>query len=411
MSLQVLAQQYTQLGLPMQVDGSTLRIEHQGNVFTVEPDEEWTTAINAFFKAKQYVFDEQRHVLSGYKSVETQLVRLSPIFSNRSEHHYSDSHGGQLRVATATPEFCLAYITSGSALKPIEVIKSRLESRAESPTRRRPDGSIRLNRFNDLVSMPHTARYSVSRKTDSKKLLSRADIATKSALFKIAYTSGDCFELREAIKPSAIPRWKQEQLDTRIPNVVYVNDLLKYYKVAKSSIFPNQQFLSYYHVLEYFFLRVSDENLHTSVKAIVNSPAFNSSYENVSRLLGALKKHDNSSDETEMLKAVLYKYVDEDDLISFVQGLEQECGEKIYSDSKKKVFGQAATITLQKGHALNAAARVTKQIRNSLVHSSDRYNREDCFLPLSESEHVVRLYVPLVRFLAERVIFATSVGA
>lgn len=332
------------------------------------------------------------------------------MFAIRSEYEYTDAHGGELRIATASPEFCLAYITSNSALKPLDLIKNRLESRADSRSRT-ADGSVRLYKFNELVAMPYTAKYSVSRKVDSAKLLSRATVATKSALFKLAYTTGDCLELREAIKPSNHLRPKQEDLDNKIPNVIYNDDLLKYYKVAKSSIFPNQQFLSYYHILEYFFLSVSDENLHTSVKSIVNAPTFNSSYENLSRLVGALKRHDNSSDETEMLKSVLSKYVDEDELIAFIQEIEHAAGDKVYSDTKKKVFGQAATISLQRGHALHASARVTKQIRNALVHSSDKYNREDCFLPLSESEHAVRLYVPLVRFLAERVIYATSTGA
>lgn len=394
----------------MHVDGATIRVEHAGHSFVVEPDEAWTKSINAFFKAKQYAFDDSRHLLTAYKSIETQLVRLSPVFAIRSEYEYMDAHGGELRIAAASPEFCLAYITSKSPLKPLDLIKSRLESRAKSRTRR-DDGSIRLYKFNDLVATPYTAKYCVSRKTDSSKLLSRAEIATKSALFKLAYATGDCLELRESIKPSNHLRSRQEQLDNKVPNVIYNDDLIKYYKVAKSSIFPNQQFLSYYHVLEYFFLRVSDENLHTSIKAIVNSPTFNSNYENLTRLVGALKKHDSSSDETEMLKSVLAKYVDEDELIDFIQELEHAAGEKVYSDTKKRVFAQTATISLQKGHALHAAARVTKQIRNALVHSSDKYNREDCFLPLSESEHVVRLYVPLVRFLAERVIYATSKGA
>lgn len=410
MSLEDLAKQYTDLGLPMQVDGALLRIEHARNTFTCEPDETWRKTIDAFFKAKQYAFDEARHILKAYKCIEIQLVRLSPVFAVRSEYEYTDMHKGNLKIATASPEFCLAYMTSNSNMKPLDLIKRRLESRAEH-LRKHGDGSLRLHRFNELLVMPYTARYSVSRKTDAAKLLTRATTATKSALFKLAYTTGDCLELREAIMPTSMPAPKPEPLDNKIPNVAYNDDLLKYYKVAKSSIFPNQQFLSYYHVLEYYFLRVSDENLHTSVKAIVNAPTFSSSYENLTRLLGTLKKHDNSSDETEMLKAVLSKYVDEEELISFVQDLEQAAGEKVYSDSKKKVFGQAATINLQKGHALHAAARVTKQIRNALVHSSDKYNREDCFLPLSESEHVVRMYVPLVRFLAERVIYATSAGA
>lgn len=410
MSLENFAKKYSDLGLRTQVDGAMLRIDHAGSTFTCDPDETWRKAIDAFFKAKQYAFDEARYILQGYKCVEIQLVRLSPIFAIRSEYEYSDTHMGDLKIATASPEFCLAYMTSDSTMKPLNQVKRRLESRVKH-LQKQGGGPFKLNRFNDLLLMPYTARYSVSRKTDAAKLLARATTATKSALFKLAYTSGDCLELREAIKPTGTPAPKPEQLDNKIPNVVYNDDLLKYYKVAKSSIFPNQQFLSYYHILEYYFLRVSDENLHTSVKSIVNAPSFNSSYENLTRLLGALKKHDNSSDETEMLKAVLSKYVDEEDLISFVQELEQVTGDKVYSDSKKKVFGQAATISLQKGHALYAAARVTKQIRNALVHSSDKYNREDCFLPLSESEHVVRMYMPLVRFLAERVIYATSAGA
>ena len=411
MTLAALAQKYTDQGLPMQAEGSTLRVEHAGHVFVCAPDDAWCSAIDAFFKANQYTFDESRHILQAHKFIETQLVRLSPMFTLRSEEYeYTDIYKGELQISKASPEYYLAYITSNSSLKPLDLVKRRLEAMAESKLKL-SDGSLKIHRFNQLLATTYTARYSVTRKIDSSKLLSRALIATKSALFKLAYTTGDCLEIREAIKPTSLPTQRQEDLDSSIPNIAYNDDLLKYYKVAKSSIFPNQQFLSYYHVLEYFFLRVSDENLHTSVKAIVNSPAFNSSYENVTRLMGALKKHDNSSDETEMLKAVLTKYVDEDEFISFILDLEKGANEKLYSDSKKKVFSQPATINLQKGHALNAAARVTKQIRNALVHSSDKYNREDCFLPLSESEHVVRSYVPLVRFLAERVIYATASGA
>lgn len=53
---------------------------------------------------------------------------------------------------------------------------------------------------------------------------------------------------------------------------------------------------------------------------------------------------------------------------------------------------------------VNAAA-ILKHVRNALVHSSDRYTREDCFLPFSDSEDVIIKYIPLVEFLAERVIF------
>src|SRR5690606_16497199 len=76
MTLAALAQKYTDQGLPMQADGATLRVEHAGHIFICEPDATWGNAIDAFFKAKQYTFDEGRHILKSYKCVETQLVRL-----------------------------------------------------------------------------------------------------------------------------------------------------------------------------------------------------------------------------------------------------------------------------------------------------------------------------------------------
>jgi len=63
---------------------------------------------------------------------------------------------------------------------------------------------------------------------------------------------------------------------------------------------------------------------------------------------------------------------------------------------------------LEQGHALSNAAAILKHVRNALVHSSDRYTREDCFLPFSESEDVIIKYIPLVKYLAERVIFSTA---
>ena len=121
-----------------------------------------------------------------------------------------------------------------------------------------------------------------------------------------------------------------------------------------------------------------------------------------------MQKHDNSADETEMLKSVLTKHISEKDLIEFLISLEKENGEKTYSDPKKKIFGERATIRLEEGHALSNTSKVIKHVRNSLVHSSDKYAREDTYLPFSKSEDIVNQYVPVVKYLAERVIYATA---
>jgi len=51
-----------------------------------------------------------------------------------------------------------------------------------------------------------------------------------------------------------------------------------------------------------------------------------------------------------------------------------------------------------------------KIIRNALVHSSDRYEGKKSYVPFSESTEIVEKHIPLLKFLAEKVIFATSLS-
>lgn len=347
-------------------------------------------------------------MLVAYKSIEIQLSKIDPYSSSRPEYEFSDEKGNTVKISSASHEFCIALMTSNGVPA---AIKRRMLRRGEI---RKPDkeGYIRIFKFDDLIFVPVTARYLAPRKIKPDLLLDRALNAINASLFSLSYSLGECWELRERILSigATAPR-KIDEPDYSIPKAIYSDDLVTFYKVARSSIFPNQEFLSYYHVIEYHFLRVSDEILHTSLKSLINSPSFSTSYKNVNKLISVLKKNDNSSDETEMLKAVLRKYVDEDDLMEHISALEKESGKTIYTDTKKKVFGEAASIELKKGHALNSTARVIKQIRNALVHSSDRYNREDCFMPFSESESVVISYIPIIKFLAEKIIFSTAESA
>lgn len=411
MSIEKFADLYRATGFLVEVDAAEMKLELNGHKFRVEIDAEWLSSIDDFYKAKQFTFHESRRILSAYKSIEVQLIKLDHASTSRPDHDFSDEKGNTVRVTLASHEFCLALLRDDSKANYIGLIKRRLLRRAElrKPAR---DGFVRIFRFEDLLFIPVTARYSVTRKINAELLLEKALKAIKSSLFSLSYSLGECWELRERILSigATTPRLYNEP-DYTIPKATYSDDLVTFYKVARSSVFPSQEFLSYYHVIEYHFLTVSDEVLHTSVKSLINSPSFNADYKNVSKLISAIKKNDNSSDETEMLKAVFKKYVDEDDLIEYISNLEKLAGKAIYTDTKKKVFGEAAAIRLEKGHALNSTSRVVKQIRNALVHSSDRYNRENCFMPFSESESVVISYIEIIKFLAEKIIFSTAESA
>lgn len=108
-----------------------------------------------------------------------------------------------------------------------------------------------------------------------------------------------------------------------------------------------------------------------------------------------------------MLRSVLDRYVQEQDLIEFISEFETNVGEKIYS-KRRRVFGEEVQISPIKDHALASSAKTLKHIRNAIVHSSDRYKREDCHIPLSDTEDLIAEFIPLVRFFAERVIYGSA---
>jgi hypothetical protein len=408
MSINQFLDLYKAAGFTVQLNEDELQLEIEGHKYLVTIDSEWKESINSFYKAKQYTFVEARRMLKAYKSIEVQLARIDPNSTFRPDYEFTDAKDNLVRVTLASHEFSIALMSCKGERSPMEIIKRRLIRRAgiRKPSR---DGYIHLHKFDDILVIPTTARYTTPRKIDADLLLKRATKAIKGSLFSLSYNLGESWELRERIQSIEASIFIAPlEPDYKIPKSSYSDDLVTFYKVARSSVFPNQEFLSYYHILEYHFLRVSDEILHTNVKSLINSPSFNTSYGNVNKLVSVVKKNDSSSDETEMLKSVIKKYIDEDDLIEHIKLIEKKAGKAIYTDTKNKVFGENISIRLDKGHVIGTAAKVIKQVRNALVHSSDKYNREDCFIPFSETESVVINHIPLIKFVAEKIIFATA---
>lgn len=124
--------------------------------------------------------------------------------------------------------------------------------------------------------------------------------------------------------------------------------------------------------------------------------------------MSVLQKHERNLDETSMLKRVLTKFIDEEELIGFITDLEDKTKEKIFSKPKDEIFGERISIKLEIGHAIANTSKIIKHIRNSLVHSSDKYTREECVTPFSESESIVIKYIPVIKYLAEKIIYANA---
>jgi len=375
-------------------------------------DAEWSRDIPAHYKARQYHFDAEYRVLTSNRAAEFQVVRLDPGFYYRAEHKFTDKKGNIVTLRPASNLYKLAYFDSDRYEKSFKRIKTRMLRRAERPLglRRRTSARVRY-KLDDLFFNFQTITYEATRKPRGKSIREVAIEPVKSCLFALAYKENESWELSHAIKAKGLiyPSVSEDvDGEQEIPRASYDDAAVTFYKVAKSSQFPSQVFLAFYHVLELHFLRVADESLFNAVCAQLNNPDFRSTYKNVTKLLAAIKKNDTTSSEKELLFGVLRKYVSEDEFIEFIKNFESKCKDRPFTNTKEVVFGERYCINMDKGHALSSAANVVKHIRNALVHSSDKYSREDAFIPLSESEDVIVRYIAIVRFFAERVIFATA---
>ncbi len=407
MSIEKFAIDLEKFDFTTKVIGNKIEVDYGSILFEVEIDAEWMKVINKVYKSKQYEINKELKYQVSNNSVEFQIFKLSPSYTFKPNYEFTDSNSDKVILRNMSKEYQINLFMNSDIN--MERVKKRVTTRFENR-----HISLRSRRFSyrmdDLFMNYFTITYIPKNKIDKKEIIRVGREKCKASLFKLAVTENECWELRETIKARGftIPYSDESLNDLTIPKSKYDDDMVGFYKVARSSIFPTQSFLSYYHVLEYNFLRVADEELYNKTKSIINSTTFNSSYENVNKLLSVLQKHEKNLDETSMLKRVLIKYVDEEELITFINDLENKTKEKIFSKPKDDIFGEKISIRLEIGHAISNTAKIIKHIRNSLVHSSDKYTREECVIPFSESESIVIKYIPVAKFLAEKIIYANG---
>lgn len=72
----------------------------------------------------------------------------------------------------------------------------------------------------------------------------------------------------------------------------------------------------------------------------------------------------------EMLRVVFDCFINEDELLIFIQEIEVDCGEKIYM-KKWKIFGEDFMIFVIFGYIIFNIVKLLKYVRNVIVYLSD----------------------------------------
>ena len=409
MSLIRFAKDLEKFGCITNVSESIINIDFEDIKFYIQFDDNLVKVINKVYRAKQYEINFESKYQVSNLNVEFQIFHLSTWYSFNPFYELIDENLDKVILRKMSLEYRLNLFQEGKFNfdRVIRRVRRRHKLQSEVSRKRNPRFKFYVR---DLFLNSNTITYIPHKKMKRSDLIEIGKEKVKACLFKLAVIENDCWELKDSIKGKSfyIPIHESNESEMLIPKSEYNDDLIGFYKVAKSSLFASQAFLSYYHVLEYNFLQVADEELYNKSKSVINAPSFNSSYKQVNKLLSLLKKHERNLDETNMLIRVINKYVDEEDLIDFINKLENEEGEKIYSKPQDEIFGERIFIKLELGHTISNVAKAIKHIRNFLVHSSDKYTREECVIPFSESETVISRYIPIARFLAEKIIYGNA---
>ncbi len=292
--------------------------------------------------------------------------------------------------------------------KYIQYCKERLDERK---LRRRRDVNSLINDF--YYRLP-TIRVNNLNKNSIEDALIESEKIINACLFNLSFLNHYTFALRNEwpIRANREKRFifefnKIEPKDQfKLPYGHYNPDIIKFYQHGMSSDFPVLQFLAFYHILEYFFNIVSDENLYFQLRFLLNHPNFYPDENNLEKLIHEVIKYRDVEKDVKLLKRVLTKFVNISALEKFILSYEHSFG-KHYT-KKRELFGGNVQISLDEDHIIPNIAKTIIIVRNALVHSSDRYKRNPRYIPFSESKDIVKKEIPLIKFLAEQVIIGSA---
>lgn len=271
-----------------------------------------------------------------------------------------------------------------------------------------------------IMRLPFAIFVQCNKPMSKEKILS----FTKSHLFNLAYNLD--LVLKPITSPDVLFPKRTFQNVRRVhnidelmpPKLSYANELTEQYYMSLTSSDPFVKFIGFYHILEYFFEDVYNEDLLKNIQDILQHPRFSSKRKkDIIKLIDIIKKknHQNKEDfqgsELEALKLTIKKYVN---LAELIQDLSTY-------DSSVIDYYCNHEITFSKGDSVNLhdlsndklpkklAARIYKT-RNALVHNKSneaRLSERGLYKPFKDKEELSK-EIPLMRFLAESIIVNSS---
>lgn len=232
-------------------------------------------------------------------------------------------------------------------------------------------------------------------------------------MYKLAIAFLDFSGIEDLFPINIELEYRQEKMEVNTPPLrLYSEDVVDYYKQALDSNDPYIQFISFYHVMEYFFDEIFKRNVVKDFKDKITNPNFSYKdddkvYDLAQHIKNKFSSKDNSGqgDEKESLKYVLVEYVPIEDLKQRIESIQP--GSITYYQNNKVSFCNATAIPWADSQGVYGKIRDRiYNTRNSLVHSKSGKNFQR-YRPYKD-EKELQSEIPLVQAIAELIIINTS---
>lgn len=240
-----------------------------------------------------------------------------------------------------------------------------------------------------------------------------ADCVCRAVEYSYMRSQGVSLRRVKAVRSDTktLPSVIETELD--VPDKAPIEDVLNYYTVALASTDPYLQYISYYHVLEYFFEKSYRRLVCEELRLSICSPDFSYDEEclfGISKRIGSLmgqKSELGYGNESEQLLAV-FKDLKLDEQLLHDELEREEVGLSSYYAAANVPFCDGHTkISWGSGDGTLKTIRTrVYQTRSALVHSkaimaSSRYTHY-------QDEDQLSKEIPLVKLIAEQIIDNSS---
>ncbi|MGE7672998.1 hypothetical protein ACQKMV_05340 [Lysinibacillus sp. NPDC094403] len=207
-------------------------------------------------------------------------------------------------------------------------------------------------------------------------------------------------------------RKERKTREFEAPKRIYNSELIEYYNLAISSDDPFISFISYYHILEYFYDEIFKEFQIDNFKKSITSPTFstkdnNQMYKIIKKIIkdGKEIKENGSGNEQKSLNFVLNKFIN--DIEDFKNKLSET--EIEYYSEKKVPFSAGDIIDFNSKDTFikNISNRIYKT-RNALIHRKSGEQYKDLTYNPYMHKTELRKEISLIKTIAEMVIENSS---